>query len=215
MAQRNPSLPKTAERNPILVDRRNLKMACSAHRYVRGSTAKFYEWLSTTSGESLPSGPPVWICGDCHIGNIGPIANAKGHIEIEIRDLDQTVIGNPAHDLVRLGLSLASAARSSDLPGVMTAKIIEQMIDGYQMAFVDPQEAQTTERPEAVHRALKAAIGRKWKQLAEERIQDTSPSIPLGKRYWPITRRKRAAWSPRFVSVRTMRPSKSWMPPIG
>jgi uncharacterized protein (DUF2252 family) len=26
---------------------------------------------------------------------------------IQIRDLDQTVIGNPAHDLIRLGLSLA------------------------------------------------------------------------------------------------------------
>jgi len=35
---------------------------------------------------------------------------------IQIRDLDQTVIGNPAHDSVRLGLWLASAARGSD-PG--------------------------------------------------------------------------------------------------
>jgi uncharacterized protein (DUF2252 family) len=36
------------------------------------------------------------------------VAEAKGRIEIEIRDLDQTVIGNPAHDLIRLGLSLES-----------------------------------------------------------------------------------------------------------
>jgi uncharacterized protein (DUF2252 family) len=39
------------------------------------------------------------------------------HIEIQIRDINQTVVGNPAHDLIRLGLSLASAARGSDLPG--------------------------------------------------------------------------------------------------
>jgi uncharacterized protein (DUF2252 family) len=32
--------------------------------------------------------------------------------------MDQTVIGNPARDLIRLGLSLATAARGSDLPGI-------------------------------------------------------------------------------------------------
>ncbi len=37
--------------------------------------------------------------------------------EIAIRDLNQTVIGNPAHDLMRPGLSFATAARGSDLPG--------------------------------------------------------------------------------------------------
>jgi uncharacterized protein (DUF2252 family) len=33
-----------------------------------------------------------------------------------MRDLDQTVIGNPAHNLMRLGLPFAMAARGSDLP---------------------------------------------------------------------------------------------------
>jgi uncharacterized protein (DUF2252 family) len=61
--------------------------------------------------------------------------NAKGHVDIQIRDLDQTVIGNPAHDLIRLGLSLATAARGSDLPGVTTAKMLENMIGGYEQAF--------------------------------------------------------------------------------
>ena len=106
----------------ILTQARNLKMARSAHAYVRGSTAKFYEWLESSSRSQLPEGPAVWICGDCHVGNLGPLADAKGHVLIQIRDLDQTVIGNPAHDLVRLGLSLASAARGSDLPGVTTAR---------------------------------------------------------------------------------------------
>ncbi len=84
-------------------ERRKLKMARSAHAYVRGNTLQFYEWLNAGSGDKLPQGPPIWICGDCHVGNLGPVANAEGKVEIEIRDLDQTVIGNPAHDLVRLG----------------------------------------------------------------------------------------------------------------
>ena len=50
---------------------------------------------------------------------------------IEIRDLDQAVVGNPAHDVIRLGLSLATAARGSDLPGVTTAHILEHLMDGY------------------------------------------------------------------------------------
>src|ERR1700741_3027408 len=101
----------------------------------RGNTLKFYEWLEAAGGGVIPEGPPVWICGDCHVGNLGPLADGKGHVAIQIRDLDQTVIGNPAHDLTRLGLSLASAARGSDLPGVTTARILEELVAGYQAAL--------------------------------------------------------------------------------
>ena len=122
--------PRFGDRQAILIARRSLKMARSSHAYVRGNTRKFYESLETSNDERVPHGPAVWICGDCHIGNLGPIADTKGHIDIQIRDVDQAVIGNPAHDLIRLGLSLASAARGSNLPGVTTAKILEQMING-------------------------------------------------------------------------------------
>ena len=123
------------DRQQVLTRTRNLKMAQSAHAYVRGSTVKFYEWLESNSRGQLPEGPPVWICGDCHVGNLGPLADAKGHVVVQIRDLDQTVVGNPAHDLVRLGLSLASVARGSDLPGVTTARILEELVAGYQAAL--------------------------------------------------------------------------------
>src|ERR1700753_213135 len=112
------SPPSPEDRSALLADRRNAKMARSAHAYMRGNTVKFYEWLETSSARAIPEGPAVWICGDCHVGNLGPVASLDGHVDIQIRDLDQTVIGNPAHDLIRLALSLATAARSSDLPGV-------------------------------------------------------------------------------------------------
>jgi uncharacterized protein (DUF2252 family) len=119
-------------RKGALDQRRVQKMAESAHAYIRGNTVQFYEWLESSSvPKSLPEGPAIWICGDCHTGNLGPIADLEGRIDIQIRDLDQTVIGNPAHDLLRLGLSLAMAARSSDLPGITTALMIEAMIEGY------------------------------------------------------------------------------------
>src|ERR1700760_2163352 len=121
-----------ANRTKVLDERRHLKMAESAHAYVRGNTAQFYEWLKSRSVRAaIPAGPDIWICGDCHTGNLGPVADVEGNIDIQIRDLDQTVIGNPAHDLLRLGLSLAMAARSSDLPGVTTALMLEELIVGY------------------------------------------------------------------------------------
>ena len=93
------------ERKAFLEKRRRLKMAESAHAYVRGNTLQFYDFLkSRHAPKSIPVGPPVWICGDCHFGNQGPLADLKGKVEIKIRDLDQTVIGNPAHDVLRLGL---------------------------------------------------------------------------------------------------------------
>jgi uncharacterized protein (DUF2252 family) len=55
----------------------------------------------------------------------------RGNIDIQIRDLDQTVVGNPAYDLIRLAVSLATAARSADLPGVTTTLMVEAMIEAY------------------------------------------------------------------------------------
>ena len=179
------TLIKFEDRGVILQQQRNLKMARSAHAYVRGSTIKFYEWLQQTAAKSLPQGPPIWICGDCHLGNLGPVANTKGAVEIEIRDLDQTVIGNPAHDLIRLALSLATAIRSSDLPGVTTALVLERMMDGYQNSLT--RRLVTRRMSEPVRAVLHQAVGRKWRHLAEERIEDVKPAIPLGKRFWALS----------------------------
>src|SRR3981189_1761233 len=101
-----PKRLKPSDRQSVLEQRKNLKMARSAHAYGRGNTLKFYEWLESGAGAQLPKGPPIWICGDCHIGNLGPVADSKGNVTIQIRDLDQTVVGNPAHDLIRLALAL-------------------------------------------------------------------------------------------------------------
>ena len=163
-------------------------MARSAHAYVRGNTRKFYEWLASTTEKLLPEGPPIWICGDCHLGNLGPVANAKGRVKIAIRDLDQTVIGNPAHDLIRLGLSLATAIRGSDLPGVTTALMLEQMVEGYagELSKRDRDCKQPGAPPE-VKRVLKRAFRRRWHHLAEERIEDVTPVIPLGRCFWPLS----------------------------
>jgi uncharacterized protein (DUF2252 family) len=185
------------ERMKRLAATRNLKMAASAHAYVRGSTARFYQWLEATNGASVPDGPPVWICGDCHVGNLGPVASTDGSLAIQIRDLDQTVIGNPAHDIIRLGLSMAMAARSSDLPGVTTAHMMERIMEGYEAAFDSKAQGETTDAssdmPRPVRMLMREAAGRSWKHLADERIEGVDPVIPLGKRFWRLTPDEREA----------------------
>ena len=190
------------DRQQILTQVRNLKMARSAHAYVRGSTIKFYEWLESSSRGKLPEGPPVWICGDCHVGNLGPLADKKGHVLVQIRDLDQTVIGNPAHDLVRLGLSLASAARGSDLPGVTTARILEELVAGYQHALSTNFETgkDKSHRPKSIQRLLAQSTRRRWRHLAEERLDTVKPTIPLGKRFWALVPEERKALSQMLAS---------------
>ncbi len=184
---------KPSQRQFVLDQHRGLKMAISAHAYVRGNTLKFYEWLESLERGTLPEGPAIWICGDCHVGNLGPVASAEGKVEIEIRDLDQTVIGNPAHDLIRLALSLATAARGSDLPGVSTALMMEEMIVGYEEALVNPEAKRkpSAKATEPIQFVLKQALKRKWRHLAEERIEDVKPSIPLGKCFWTLTKGER------------------------
>jgi uncharacterized protein (DUF2252 family) len=193
MTEESCRLPRPGERVSVLCALRNAKMARSAHAYVRGNTIKFYEWLASPERNQVPEGPSIWICGDCHIGNLGPVENADGEVNVQIRDLDQSVIGNPAHDLIRLGLSLAADARGSDLSGVTTAKMLEHLIASYARALDGRSTDRTSKKegPESIRDLLQLAESRSWKQLARERIKDTKPTIPLGKRFWPISRQER------------------------
>jgi uncharacterized protein (DUF2252 family) len=203
---KNPLEIQPTQRQAALEERRRLKMARSAHAYVRGNTLQFYEWLSAGSGDKLPQGPSIWICGDCHVGNLGPVANADNKVEIEIRDLDQTVIGNPAHDLIRLGLSLATAARGSDLPGVTTALMMEQMVNGYQDALISRHAKKTpknSKKLRPVEAVLRQAMKREWQHLARERIEDVKPTIPLGERFWALSDDERTEITDLFATEKT------------
>jgi uncharacterized protein (DUF2252 family) len=117
------------------------------------------------------------------------VADAKGNVHIQIRDFDQTVIGNPVHDLIRLALSLASASRGSDLPGVTTARMLEQMMMGYRRGLTHhgADSDHIAQKPECVRVVMRRSVHRTWRNLAKERLRDVKPRIPLGQRFWPLT----------------------------
>jgi uncharacterized protein (DUF2252 family) len=186
------SVARPDGRASLLEKIRKGKMARSPHAYVRGNTVRYYEWLERVESGALPEGPEIWICGDCHVGNLGPIGSASGKIQIQIRDLDQTVIGNPAHDLIRLSLSLASAARGSDLPGLTTVTMVERIMEDYHGAFARGFDgSRDIKEPEPVRRVAKKAATASWKSLAAEDLEGTSPTLPIGKCFWPLSQQEK------------------------
>lgn len=192
--ERVPMSPE--ERLPLLDTRRQAKMSTSAHAYVRGTTESFYEWLTTARRKTLPQGPAIWVGGDCHVGNLGPIASIDGSVEIELRDLDQTVVGSPAHDVIRLALSMAMAVRASALPGSVTAHLVEAIARGYERVLegcAARRDVTLPPAPAALAKVLRTAVKRSAKQLLEERLGTKDRVIPIGKRYWPLTDDEHAA----------------------
>ena len=97
-------------------------------------------------------------------------------------------MGNPAHDLIRLALSLASAARGSNLPGTVTAHMIEDMVVGYEAGLMalDDEEPSIVEPP-IIAMVKREALGRKWRHLAKDRLEDVRPAIPLGSKFWALS----------------------------
>ena len=180
--------PAPDQRSATLLAKRDLKMARSAHAFVRGSTERFYEWLASPKTTAIPAGPPVWVCGDCHIGNLGPIGHVEGTAVVEMRDLDQTVIGNPAHDLVRLALSLAMAARSSDLPGVTTARLTEDLVAGYERAFEGENVSEKIDQlPPPIRLIMRRAVKRTSRRLLDERLGGKKRGkFQIGKKFWKL-----------------------------
>ena len=193
MSKINTVFPRPNARTPFLEAVRNAKMARSSHAYVRGNTLKFYEWLEESDQTAIPNGPSIWICGDCHLGNLGPVADPAGKVEVQIRDFDQVVIGNPAHDLIRLGLSLATAVRSSNLPGVTSARMVEQLIEGYEAAFSGHGRKAALEIPALVAESVRESQQRSWRHLAKERLSGRIVKLPLGRKFWPLSKSEQSA----------------------
>jgi hypothetical protein len=58
--------------------------------------------------------------------------------------------------------------------------MLEQMMDGYEKSFEpDFHEESDTSMPESIRLVTKQAVAASWKTLAEDRIEDARPAIPL------------------------------------
>jgi uncharacterized protein (DUF2252 family) len=64
--------------------------------------------------------------------------------------------------------------------------MLEQIMEGYEEPLVDADPDLRSRRPECVQVVMRQAVKRTWDHLAKERLEDTHPTIPLGRRFWPV-----------------------------
>jgi uncharacterized protein (DUF2252 family) len=93
-----------------------------------------------------------------------------------------------------LAIYRSSRLRGSDLPGITVVKMMEQMIDSYEEALGTPKAAMKADTDDLapIRIVLEQSRRRRWHHLAEERIEDVKPEIPLGKRFWALEEKERA-----------------------
>jgi hypothetical protein len=66
--------------------------------------------------------------------------------------------------------------------------MLEELMNGYEKAFEpDFHEGTDLEQPASMRQVSKQAAAASWKTLATERIKDAKPTIPLGRRFWPLS----------------------------
>jgi hypothetical protein len=70
--------------------------------------------------------------------------------------------------------------------------MLEEMISGYLVGLTGRTERINLNEVEPIRKVLVQAKDRQWRHLAEERIEDVKPTIPLGKKFWTITREEPA-----------------------
>ena len=88
------------------------------------------------------------------------------------------------------------AVRASDLPGSVTARVVEAVARGYERvleAAAAKREFQLEKEPKQVHRVLRKAKKRSRSELFEDRLGKKTNQIPMGEQYWPLTSAERTA----------------------
>jgi uncharacterized protein (DUF2252 family) len=198
MPKHEEDVPRTAaERKGRLDALRDRKMAATAHAFVRAKADLFYATIAEHP-LALPAGPAIWISGDCHAENFGAVSDARGGGDLEMNDLDETNVGEPAHDVLRLALSLSMAARAAGRNGLDTAALLDAMVRGYDGVLKQRERGEELklDEPSARLRKLERhAAARSRTELLDGRCPESGGkrAFPMGPRYWPLTDGERRA----------------------
>ncbi len=192
--------PKPKARKEHLRKLKMWKMALDAHAFVRARADLFYGTLAKGLDDLVPAGPPIWISGDCHGENLGAVADAHGKAHLDLNDLDETVIGYSAHDILRLSLDMVVAARSYEqLLGVESVAVVNAVLQGYCDALLlrSPDRPMAlSEAPPQLRRLLRRTSRVDRTKLLDRRVPRDAAGrrrFLHGPRYYPLSREERAA----------------------
>ena len=67
-------------------------------------------------------------------------------------------------------------------------------MQGYSSAFAPEFDVGSDlDAPKTIRASLRDSAAASWKSLAQERLEDPEPEIPLGKKFWPLAKEEREA----------------------
>ena len=70
--------------------------------------------------------------------------------------------------------------------------MLEEAVSGYLDGLPGHQHHFQPEDIQPVARVMREAKTRRWRHLAEERIGDVTPSIPIGRKFWSLSDEERS-----------------------
>lgn len=180
-----PELPK--QRAPALRQLREKKVAAGTHAFIRASAGFFYAEVERLGPGAVPAGPEIWICGDCHAENIGAISGEGAAPAIEMNDFDETVIGAPALDVLRMALALAAVGRTAGFTAGEVRELVDAMLEGYGQALSAGREKLPVP-PRRYRRLLHRAGAQTHRALLDRRVpaKGGKRRFAMGDRYWPL-----------------------------
>ncbi|MDG2539498.1 DUF2252 domain-containing protein [Dyella jiangningensis] len=118
-----------AKRDPERLQRKYVAMRHDPFTFLRGTCHLFYEQLP--EAKWLAKAPPVWVCGDLHLENVGSYKGDNRLVYFDLNDFDEGALAPASWELVRLLTSVHMAAGSLHLSDAQADHLCRDFLDTY------------------------------------------------------------------------------------
>ncbi|WP_201313841.1 DUF2252 domain-containing protein [Dyella sp. EPa41] len=118
-----------AKRDPERLQRKYVAMRHDPFTFLRGTCHLFYEQLP--EAKWLAKAPPVWVCGDLHLENMGSYKGDNRLVYFDLNDFDEAALAPSSWELVRLLTSVHMAAGSLHLSPAQADHLCRDFLDTY------------------------------------------------------------------------------------
>jgi len=118
-----------AKRDPERLQRKYVAMRHDPFTFLRGTCHLFYEQLP--DAKWLAKAPPVWVCGDLHLENMGSYKGDNRLVYFDLNDFDEGALAPSSWELVRLLTSVHMAAGSLHLSNAQADHLCRDFLDTY------------------------------------------------------------------------------------
>ncbi|WP_130619215.1 DUF2252 domain-containing protein [Dyella amyloliquefaciens] len=118
-----------AKRDPERLQRKYMAMRHDPFTFLRGTCHLFYAQLP--EAKWLAKAPPVWVCGDLHLENMGSYKGDNRLVYFDLNDFDEAALAPSSWELVRLLTSVHMAASSLNLNTSQANHLCRDFLDSY------------------------------------------------------------------------------------